>query len=129
MREMVFRERHEKVAYMEALTQIMGRLFNLDADKAFGYIVRTYAGEVFQETYDADLLKRKMGAIRRAQKRVHAVRLERERQLTKLDRLGEYYDREFGPDLIPKPESMKPPTARPGTTKLVQPVKPIKGPS
>jgi DUF438 domain-containing protein len=128
MREMVFRERHEKVAHLEAFTQILGRLFNLDSDRAFGHIVRVYAGEVFQETYDADLLKQKMDAIRRAQKRIRSVRLERERQLTKLDRLGEYYDREFGPDLIPKKGGLKPPTAKPGTTKPVQPMRPIKDP-
>jgi hypothetical protein len=122
MREMVFRERQEKVAHMHAFTQIVAQLFNLDADRVFGSIVGRYAGEVFQETYDAELLKEKMEAIRRAQQRVRAIRIEREQQLTRLDRLGEFYDLKLGPDLIPKPEVIK------ETIKPFRPVKPIKAP-
>lgn len=99
---MVFRERHEKVAFVEVLTEVIGRLYNLNIEKAFGHIVGNYAGEVFQETYDATLLKQKMAAIRLAQARVRMTRKTQIGHLTKLDRLGEYYDRKLGPDLIPK---------------------------
>ena len=118
---MVFRERQEKVAYMNALTQIVAQLFNLDVERVFGQIIGRYAGEVFQETYDAELLKEKMEAIRRAQRRVRTMRVEREQQLTRLDRLGEFYDLKFGPDLIPKPEAVV-------NLKPFRPVKPIKAP-
>ena len=128
MREMVFRERQEKVAHMEAFTQIVGKLFNLDTDRVFGVIVKTYAGEVFQETYDAELLKQKMAVIRQAQERIRNLRQERARQLTKLDRLGEYYDRKFGTDLFPSPDKLKAPTARPGIVKPMRPIKPPQRP-
>lgn len=120
MREVVFRERHEKVAFLEAITEIIGRVYNTDANKAFGHIVGTYAGEVFQETYDAELLKEKMVAIRRAQERIRRLRLTQERHLMRLDRMGEYYDRTMGPDLIPKPETTQP--------KTIQPIHPRKAP-
>ena len=123
MREMIFRERQEKVAFLDALTQIISRMYNLDVHKAFGHIVGNYAGEVFQETYDADLLKQKIEAIRRAQKRIQATRATQERHLTRLDRLGEYYDLKLGPDLIPGPDIIRPKTA-----KALQPIRPRKVP-
>ena len=111
MRAMVFRERQEKVAFLEAITRVVGRMYNLDSDKAFGYIVGEYAGEVFQETYDINLLRQKMAAIRRAQAKVRAARAMRTNTLTRLDRMGEFYDREYGPDLIPKQKSVQLQTA------------------
>ena len=113
MREMVFRERHEKVAHLKALTRIAAQLFNLDGDKVFGPIVNSYASEVFQETYDAELLKQKMAAITAAQKRIQAVQKTRARQLTRLDRLGEFYDLKLGPEIAALKRPAKSATIKP----------------
>lgn len=104
MREMVFRERREKVAHVEAFAKIAARMYGLDVDRAFGDIVANYAGEVFQEAYDVDLMRKKIGALREAQARIRHRRAEDVRQINRLDRMGEYYDREFGTDLKPVPK-------------------------
>lgn len=92
MREMVFRERQERVSHMEAIAKMIARVFNVETDKAFGGIVAEYAAEVFQETYDQDLLKRRITARRAAQAAVRAKR-ERDLELIKrLERMGDYAD-------------------------------------
>jgi hypothetical protein len=101
MREVVFRERREKVAHVEVIAKVVGRLFNLDTERVFGGIMAEYAGEVFQEDYDVDLLREKIHVLREAQARIKRRRSEDQRQLSRLDRLGEFYDREFGADLKP----------------------------
>lgn len=94
MREMIFRERQERVAHMDAIGKMISRVFNVDSDKAFGGIVAEYAVEVFQETYDADLLRRKVAARRAAQARVRA-RKQRDLDLIKrLERMSEFYDQQ-----------------------------------
>ena len=104
MREMVFRERTERVAHMDAIAKMIARVFNTDADKAFGAIVNEYASEVFQETYDADLLRRKV-AIRRA---AHArVRAKKQRDLDlikRLEKMGELADQTCGKEIPKKPK-------------------------
>lgn len=104
MREMVFRERSERVAHVDAIAKMIARVFNTDADKAFGGIVAEYASEVFQETYDADLLRRKV-AIRRA---AHArVRAKKQRDLDliqRLDKMGELADQTWGKEFPKKPK-------------------------
>lgn len=93
--------------------KIIARLSNSDATKAFGSIIAEYEAEVFQETYDADVLARKIAVIREAQKRLRAKRLHDEKMIDRLDRMGEFYDREYGVDLRPKvPEAKKAPTTR-----------------
>lgn len=85
----------------------------MDAAKAFGPIIAEYEAEVFQETYDADVLKKKIEVIREAQRRLRAKRIHDEKMIDRLDRMGEYYDREYGTDLRPKaPETKKAPTTR-----------------
>lgn len=74
----------------------------MDAEKMFGGALAEYAAEVFQETYDADILQRKISIIREAQKRIRAKRLHDEKMIDRLDRMGEYYDKEYGLDLKPK---------------------------
>jgi hypothetical protein len=92
MREMVFRERQERVSHMDAIAKMIARVFSVEAEKAFGGIVAEYAAEVFQETYDQDLLKRRIAARRAAQAVVRARR-ERDLELIKrLDRMGDYAD-------------------------------------
>lgn len=124
MREMVFRERQEKVAHLTAITRIVGQLFNLDSESVFSRVLRDYASEVFQETYDADLLRRKIEAIRRVQTRIRGERSESMRQLNRLERMGEFYDREYGPDLLPA----KQPPPKPKHIKPRRPLNPIKEP-
>lgn len=94
MREMVGRERAEKVAHMDAIAKMIARVFNVDADRVFGGIVAEYASEVYQESYDADLLRRKINARRAAQARVIAARRQDEELINRLERMGEYYDRQ-----------------------------------
>lgn len=81
---------------------MIGRLFNVDAEKAFGGIVAEYTAEVFQETYDAEVLKKKIEIIREAQKRIREKRRHDEKMIDRLEKMGEYYDREYGADLRPK---------------------------
>jgi hypothetical protein len=92
MREMVFRERQERVAHMDAIAKMIARVFNTDASKVFGGIVAEYASEVFQESYDADLLRRKIAARRAAVARVRAKRKHDESMIKRLEKMGEYYD-------------------------------------
>ena len=101
MREMVFRERQEKVAQVQAIARIVAQVFGLDAERVFGGVVSDYASEVFQETYDPDLLRRKLAAIRVAQARVRRRKQHDLSPLTRLERMGDFYDREFGRDLGP----------------------------
>lgn len=94
MREMVFRERQERVAHMDAIGKMVARVYNVDPEKAFGHVVSEYASEVFQETYDADLLKRRVTIRRRAQARVREKRQRDVDLLKRLDRMGDFYDQE-----------------------------------
>ena len=93
MREMVFRERQERVSHMDAIAKMIARVFNIDADKAFGSIVSEYASEVFQETYDPDLLRSRVAARRRAQAQVRLRRERDEEMIKRLDKMGEFYDK------------------------------------
>lgn len=102
LRESLFRERRERVAQVEVFAKIIARVSNADASKAFGSIIAEYEAEVFQETYDADVLAKKIAVIREAQKRLRAKRLHDEKMIDRLDRMGEFYDREYGADLRPK---------------------------
>lgn len=110
MREMVFRERQERVAHLDAVGKMIARLYNADADKLFAPIVSEYAAEVFQETYDADLLRRKVSMRRAAQARVRARRRQDEDMIRKLDRMGDYADKKLAaPKAAPKsPQKFKP---------------------
>ena len=94
MREMVGRERAEKVAHVDTIAKIIARVFNVDADRVFGGIVAEYASEVYQESYDADLLRAKIAARRAAQARVIARRRQDEELIKRLERMGEYSDRQ-----------------------------------
>lgn len=97
MREMVFRERQERVAHLDAIGKMVARVFgNVDADKAFGGIISEYASEVFQETYDADLLRRKVMARRAVQARVRSKRQRDLDLIKRLERMGEYADKNWG---------------------------------
>jgi len=95
MREMVFRERQERVAHLDAIGKMIARVFTVDAEKAFGAIVGEYAAEVFQETYDVDLLRRKIAFRRAEQARVRARRRQDEDAIKKLERMGQYADRKI----------------------------------
>lgn len=107
MREMIFRERQERVSHLDAVAKMVARVFGVDMPKAFGGIVADYAREVFQETYDAELLRERVMHLRQAQAKIRQRRLADERALSRLDRLGEYYDREFGTDIVPKAAKTK----------------------
>lgn len=108
MREMVFRERQERVAHVDAIGKMIARVFNADADKLFGAIVAEYASEVFQEAYDPDLLKRRIALRRLAQARVREKRKHDEDMLRRLDRMGEYADKVWEKERQSKPAEKKP---------------------
>lgn len=101
MREMIFRERQERVALVSAIARMVGRVLNVDADKAFGGVVADYAFEVFQETYDADLLRRRVAARRVAAHRVRSAIDREQGMLRRLERMGEFYDRQPAPGAKP----------------------------
>lgn len=110
MREIVFRERQEKVAFFEGITHVVARLFNFEP-KIFSGVVRDYAEVVFQEMYDVDLLKVKKDALQKARERIRKKRAEDVRQISKLERLGQLYDEKFGP--LKKPEAKPRPAPEP----------------
>lgn len=96
MREMVFRERSERVAHVRAIAAIAARIVGMDTDKLLGDVVSEYASEVFQESYDPVALARKAQRLRDAQARVKRRRVEDETMLRRLDRmeaLGQDFDR------------------------------------
>lgn len=97
LREQVFRERQEKVAHMEAISKMVAQVFNMDARRVFGHVVRDYEREVYQESYDATLIKQKLDELRRAQERIRLRKREDVRMLDRLDKMGEYYDKVMGP--------------------------------
>jgi hypothetical protein len=108
MREMVGRERAEKVAQVDAIGKMIARVFGVDADKVFGPVVAEYAAEVYQESYDADLLRRKIAMRRAAHQRVLAKRRMDEQLIQRLDRMGDFYDQQFGPLGAPLTPAQKP---------------------
>lgn len=96
MREMVYRERMEKIASVRAFASIAARLLGSDADRAFGDVLSEYASEVFQEGYDPVMLARKRDRLREAQKQVRKRRVEDLRSIQRLERmekLGEEFDK------------------------------------
>lgn len=107
MREMVFRERQERVAHVDAIAKMIARVCNVDADKAFGGIVAEYASEVFQEAYDPDLLRRRVATRRRAQAQVRARRERDEELIKRLDRMGDYADQVWEKEQRQKPATKK----------------------
>lgn len=99
MREMVFRERSERVAHVRALAAIASRLVGMDADRLLGDVVAEYASEVFQEAYDPDALARKARRLREAQARIRrrqAQDAEMVRRLDRMEALGQDFDRKKG---------------------------------
>lgn len=114
MREMVFRERSERVAHVRAIAAIAARVVSMDADKLLGDIVSEYASEVFQESYDPIALARKAQRLRDAQARIKRRRVEDEATLRRLDRmeiLGQDFDRakhrEFDSNSKPMQHSLR----------------------
>lgn len=103
MREMIFRERQEKVALLDTVSKMAARILNMDGGRMFGDLLSEYASEVFQESYDADLLRQKIAAIRASQERVQAHRKHDEDMLKRLDKLGEFYDKEFAKPVVKPP--------------------------
>lgn len=87
MREMIVRERQERVAHLTAIGQMVARVFNVDADKAFGGVIAEYASEVFQETYDPDMLVQRVAALREAQARIRAKRRSEQSIMDRLERM------------------------------------------
>lgn len=96
MREAVFRERQEKVAFFEGLVQIIAQLNNVKPE-IFGKVVREYSETVFQETYDAEALRQKKAALAKARTRIRRKYAEDRRQIDRLEKLGQYYDKTMGP--------------------------------
>lgn len=116
MREMVMRERSEKVAFMRTIGSMLdvtarriGGLFNLniELERFFEPAITAYAREVYQEDYSVDLLRERAKLLRAQQDRIRKKRLEDMRLLRRLDLMGEFYDRELGPDLKPLPNERR----------------------
>lgn len=104
MREMVFRERQERVAHLDAIGKMVARVFSVDADKAFGGIIAEYASEVFQETYDADLLRKKVEMRREVQARIKAKKQRDLDLIKRLEKMGEYADKVWDQQIAKKPK-------------------------
>ena len=110
MREMVYRERMEKVASVRVFASIAARLLGSEADRAFGDVLSEYASEVFQESYDPTMLARKRDRLRAAQARVHKRRVEDLRaiqRLERMDKLGEQFDEATKKTVAKKPSTQR----------------------
>lgn len=113
MREMVLRERAERVAHVRAIAAIVARVVNADVDRAFGDVVADYASEVFQETYDPAALARKAAQLREAQaviRRRQAKDAEMLVRLQRMETLGQEYDKTRGREFdrqVPTPSNFK----------------------
>jgi hypothetical protein len=93
IREVIFREKAERVAHVKAIAGIVARLLGMETEKAFGGLIQEYASEVYGETYNPELLQQKAQNLRAAQAEVRGRR-ERDQQLIgRLDRMGEYAQR------------------------------------
>lgn len=92
LREMVFRERQEKLAYLDAMSSMIGQMFNVNTDKMFGHIKHKYAAEVFQEAYDSDVLRERIRMLRYIQTDIKRKRKDEVDTMTKLENLGKLYD-------------------------------------
>lgn len=108
MREVVFRERQERVASFSGMAKMLGRMFNMDAGRVFSDVIADYASEVFQEDYDADLMRQKIAGLRAAQRAIAAKRDKEKSLVTRLDKMGEYYDNLHGRDI--RSSTVKPPS-------------------
>ncbi len=93
MREMVLRERQERVAHLDAIGKMVARVFSVDPEKAFAGIVAEYASEVFQETYDPNLLRRRVAIRRVLAARARAKLDHEERMIERLEKMGDYADK------------------------------------
>jgi hypothetical protein len=89
---MVFRERKEKTAMLDAVFDVVGRMFNIDTDKVFSYTRQKYEIEVFQETYDSNLLRAKVSAMRDIIDSMRRKRREEASMMDKLSKMGEMYE-------------------------------------
>lgn len=114
MREMVFRERSERVAHVRALAAIAARLAGMDADRLLGDVVSEYASEVFQEAYDPAAMARKARRLRETQAKIRrrqARDAEMVRRLDRMEALGKDFDkqkgREFDSDSKPMDHSLR----------------------
>jgi hypothetical protein len=91
---MVYRERREKSAFLEAIIDIVGVMNNLNTEKLFGHIKAKYELELYQETYDVDVLRSMMYALRSAVDMLKNRKREQSHMINKLDRLGEIYEKD-----------------------------------
>lgn len=99
MREMVLRERAERVAHVRAIASIAARVTGVDVDRVFGDIVADYASEVFQEAYDPVAIARKARRLRQAQAAIRQRQAQDAamvRRLERMETLGQVFDKSRG---------------------------------
>lgn len=89
---MVFRERKETVAKLDVLLDVVGKLFNINTETVFSYTKQKFEVEVFQETYDSNLLRAKVAAMRSVMESLRRKRREESSLVDKLNRMGEAYE-------------------------------------
>lgn len=89
---MVFRERKEKIATLDAVLDVVGKMFNINTESVFGYTKQKFEIEVFQETYDSNLLRAKVAAMRNVIDSVRKKRREENALVDRLNRMGEAYE-------------------------------------
>lgn len=90
----MFRERTEKVAQVNTFAYLIGQVFNLNVDKVFGPILQGFAAEVFQESYNPELLRDKIASIRDAQIKLKKKRQEQDQYVKRLESLGDLYEKD-----------------------------------
>lgn len=93
IREMIFRDKTERVAHVRAFATVAARLMGMDVDRLFSDVISDYASEVFGESYNPDLLRQKADSLREAQRRIREKREKDESALKRLERMGDYADK------------------------------------
>lgn len=102
MREMVYRERNEKVALLESFATITCGILGLDFNKFVGPVLSKYAMEVFQEDYNAEFLQAKLEQIRNSQLRIKKEQDRQAELMERIERMGEFYDKHNKPSKAKK---------------------------
>lgn len=97
MREMVYRERNEKVALLESVVTITCNILGIDPNKFSGVALAKYAMEVFQEDYNAEFLQARLEQIKNSQLRIKKEQDRQAELMARIERMGEFYDKQNKP--------------------------------
>ena len=89
---MIYREKLEKVAFLDAIVGVASIMFNLNGEKVFGHIKRQYESRLFAEDYNVEYLRAKVEALRQLQERQVKKSREDNKLIDRLEAMGKMYE-------------------------------------